>query len=69
MKKPVRFPTDEELLEFMEEAVPIAKKKASKGQMDLEPWMVTDAICHICPELSECDPVLLESAVDRLLLL
>lgn len=67
MSRSVRFPADEELLDFMEEAVPIAKKKASKEGMDLESWMITDAICHICPELCECDQILLESAVERLM--
>ncbi len=43
----------------------MAEKKAAKYKMELETWMLTDAVCSICMELKDCDQGMLEAAVKR----
>ena len=64
-RRHVRFPDDEEIMEFLDEAIPIAEREAAKNKMDLEIWMLADAMCSICPEFSLCDQKKLEEAVER----
>ena len=64
-EKQVRFPTDGEIEDLLDDAIPIAKKKAAIHKMDLETWMLADAICKICPEMARCDQQEFEAAVER----
>ena len=66
-KKNVRFPTDDEILDFLDDAIPIAKKEANKNGMSIETWMLADAICRICPEIIECDQLELGKAIERVI--
>ena len=63
----VRFPTVEELTDFMDEAVPRASMKAQKNCVELEAFMIVDEICRICPELNGVDGRKLEEAVESLM--
>ena len=65
MNRNARFPDDEEIEEFLAEAIPLAEKNAAKNKMELESWMLTDAICMICREFELCDQGMLEAAVER----
>ncbi len=64
IKKHVRFPDDGEISDFLEEAVPLAEQNAAKHHMEVETWMVADAMARICPELAMCDHVKLEAAIE-----
>lgn len=66
-KRIIRFPSDEELDEFLDDALPIAQKEAAKYDLEVEDWMIADAICQICPELRHCDQQRLVQAVARVL--
>ncbi len=66
-KRVIRFPSDEELDEFLDDAIPIAQKQAAKYNLEVEEWMVADAICQICPEIRQCDQQQLVQAVARVL--
>ena len=63
----VRFPSDDEINDFLDDALPLALKEATKQGLELEAWMVADAICMICPEIEKCDRQLFEEAVIRVL--
>ena len=64
----VRFPTKEELECLTDDAVPLAQKQAKKYRVPLKEWMVVDAICEICPELSACDLHKIDNIVESILL-
>ena len=63
----VRFPSDDEINDFLDDALPLALNEATKHSLELEAWMVADAIRMICPEIEECDQQLFEEAVIRVL--
>ncbi len=66
-KRVIRFPSDEELDEFLDDALQIAQKAAAKYDLEVEDWMVAEAICQICPEIRQCDQQQLVQAVARVL--
>ena len=47
MTREVRFPSDDEISDFLDDALPLARKKAVKEGLELEVWMLADAIS--CP--------------------
>lgn len=63
--KDVRFPTADEILELMEDAVPLAQKEAARNKMEFETWMIADALGRVCPELALCDQRALEQLVEQ----
>lgn len=65
IRRNIRFPDDEEIEEFLEDAIPLAERNAAKHNMELEPWMLTEDVCTICVELEKCDQGMLEAAVER----
>ena len=42
-------------------------KEAAKYDLEVEDWMIADAICQICPELRHCDQQRLVQAVARVI--